>query len=114
MKKETIKVIYKEPDKEPEVREIVNTLDTFQALVEGYIETVRLTKDAIIICNEEGKLNDTKANIWIPQGDVIFGPVVVVGDAGEDFGDVPEEKVMDILAIEELYMYHNKHHSRFD
>ena len=71
MKKETIKVIYKEPDKEPEVREIVNTLDTFQALVEGYIETVRLTKNAIVVCNEEGKLNGMKANIWIPQGDVI-------------------------------------------
>lgn len=112
--REMIKAIYKEPDKKPELREIVNTLDTFQALVGGYIETVRLTKNAIAVCNDEGKINGMKANIWIPQGDIIFGPVVIVGTSGEDFSDVPEEEVMDLLAIEELHSYFSKNHSKWD
>lgn len=116
-KKDMIKVIYKEPGKDPEVREVSNTLETFQALVGGYIETVPITAGtttALVVCNDEGKLNDMKANIWVPGGDVIFGPVVIVGDDGEDFGDAPIEPFLDLIEIEKMYDYFNKNHSRFD
>lgn len=49
-------VVYKEPGCAPEVREIGNTLRDFQTCVGGYIETITLATDAVIICNEEGRL----------------------------------------------------------
>ena len=47
-------VVYKGPGCAPEVREIGNTLRDFQTCVGGYIETITLATDAVIICNEEG------------------------------------------------------------
>ncbi len=49
-------VVYKGPGCAPEVREIGNTLRDFQTCVGGYIETITLATDAVIICNEEGRL----------------------------------------------------------
>ena len=40
-----MKVIIKQPGKEPEVAEIENTLPALQQVVGGYIETVTLAAD---------------------------------------------------------------------
>ena len=53
---EKIKVIIKEPGKVPEIKTITNDLGALQSIVGGYIETVTLASDLVIICNEDGKL----------------------------------------------------------
>lgn len=49
-----MKIIYKAPGRSAEVRDVPNTLEALQGLVGGYIETVTVATDAVIICNEEG------------------------------------------------------------
>ena len=46
-----IRVLYVQPGKYPEEIKIPNTLETFQKYVCGSIESVRLDRDAYIICN---------------------------------------------------------------
>lgn len=45
-----MKVIYKAPGCAPEIRDIPNTLEELQAAVGGYIETVTVAEDCVIIC----------------------------------------------------------------
>lgn len=88
-----IKVIIKEPGKEPEVKLIANTLEAKQQIVGGYIQVVPFTtQEYILICNEEGKLEGLKPNIQIP-GDIIVGTVIVVKDCGEEFGSVNKNAI---------------------
>ena len=103
-----IRVVYKEPGKEAEIKTIPYDLDKFQQMVEGYIETVTIPGDmrspfektVIIICDEEGKLKHAAANILL-MGDMIRGPVVFVGEnkAGDDFGSLTEKDACMICEI---------------
>lgn len=86
--KDIIKVIVKEPGKPFEVRDVKNTLGQLQELVGGYIETVTLFTNAVIICNEEGRLKGLPEQ-WV-LGTQWAGPVVLVGVDGDEFTDVPE------------------------
>ncbi|MZT26608.1 DUF3846 domain-containing protein [Butyricicoccus sp. BIOML-A1] len=51
-----MKAIRKKPGCAPELIDIDNTLKALQAEVDGYIETVTIASDAVVICNEEGVL----------------------------------------------------------
>ena len=51
-----MKAIRKEPGCAPELIDIDNTLKALQTEVGGYIETVTIASDAVVICNEEGVL----------------------------------------------------------
>lgn len=93
MNTDTIKVLYKEPGKEPEVREIANDLPTIQSLVGGYIESVTLD-DIVLICNEEGKLLRMEPNLYVEAiDDVICGPVVFCRVKNYDFADIGDNDV---------------------
>lgn len=48
-----MKAIRKKPGCAPELIDIDNTLKALQAEVDGYIETVTISSDAVVICNEE-------------------------------------------------------------
>lgn len=90
MREGEIRVIVKKPeDITGKVQIIPNTLEAFQTLVGGYIETVRLG-DFVLIFNEEGRLKRMKPNIQ-PEGFLlpIVGPVVVAGVKEDDFDDCP-------------------------
>lgn len=82
-----MKVIYKAPERDPEIRDIPNTLEELQAAVGGYIETVTVASDACIICNEEGRLQGLPYNCHI-CGASFVGPVIIVGTSGEEFTDL--------------------------
>lgn len=85
-----IKVIIKHPDdKVGRIVYINNTLERFQMIVKGYIETVPLTHNSVIICNEEGKLDGLTPNFRFGNIDIICGTVIVCGVDGEKFSDVP-------------------------
>lgn len=48
-----MKAIRKKPGAQPEIIEVDNTLAALQQEVGGYIETVSIADDVVIICNEE-------------------------------------------------------------
>lgn len=86
---EKIKVIIKEPGKAPEIKTITNDLGALQSIVGGYIETVTLASDLVIICNEDGKLWNLPYN-FDSGGQSFVGTVVFAGVDGDEFADVPE------------------------
>ena len=87
-----IRVIIKNPY-EPYGHEamLLDRLATYQNVVDGPIETVPLTDKAVIVCDEEGRLNNKKFNFFKGQGqeDYICGTVIVVGVDGDEFADCP-------------------------
>lgn len=91
-----MRVIYKEPGKAPEVRNIENELETLQSLVCGYIEHVTFISGVGMIMNEEGKLHDMEPNFRYGH-DMVVGPAIFVGETGEEFTDITDEKAMRVL-----------------
>lgn len=87
-----MKVIWKEPGKAFEVREVENTLEALQKAVGGYIETFTFAEDACVICDEEGRLKGKPYNCEIWTVD-FCGTILIAGVDGEEFTDVPEEAV---------------------
>ena len=81
-------LLFTPPDAVAEV-EIENTLEALQKAVGGYIETVTLTTDACLICNEEGRINP-KMRPQTVLGTIFYGPVLLVGTKGDEFTDVPD------------------------
>ena len=76
-------VIRKDPGQPPELVEMENTLAALQQAVGGYIETVTLSVDTAIICNEEGRLRGLPYNCDFL--DISFvGPILVVGIDGDE------------------------------
>ncbi|MBS6476095.1 MAG: DUF3846 domain-containing protein, partial [Clostridiales bacterium] len=57
--------------------------------VGGYIETVTLATDCVLIVNEEGRLLDLPYNCNICGLD-LFGTVIVAGVDGDEFADCPK------------------------
>lgn len=83
-----ISVLIKDPGKQPRHVHIENSLKNLQTTVGGYIETVTFATDAVIICNEEGRLLGLPPCCTICGMD-FFGTVVIAGVAGEEFTDLP-------------------------
>ena len=79
--------IYKAPGCAPEPRDIPNTLEDLQATVGGYIETVTIASDAVIICNEEGRLHGLPHNCRVFGVDFV-GPILIAGVDEDEFTDL--------------------------
>jgi uncharacterized protein (DUF736 family) len=93
-------IIIKNVGQQPEVAEIENDLDEMQDIVGGYIETINLGEDIVLVCNEEGKLDNLPFNFPL-QGDFIVGNAFFTkaNDEG-DFVDLNKkdiELIMDFL-----------------
>ena len=71
----------------PHKVKVVNELHKLQEIVGGNIEVLNIADGILLICDEEGKLKpESEPNIYLPAyRDVIFGPVLIVGERGEDF-----------------------------
>ena len=76
----------------PVIEELDNTLEAMHDFVGGYIEVLPLTRDGLVlVCNEEGKINSSKANRKLPHGgDVIFGDFFICETCGEEFRSILE------------------------
>ena len=83
-----IKVFIKNPGKKLRSVSISNTLENLQKTVGGYIETVTLASDLVIICNEEGKLLNLPYNCDILNW-AFVGTLIFAGVNGDEFGNVP-------------------------
>lgn len=75
--KETIEVIWVQPEKVPQVIEIGNDLESMQELVGGYIEEYMPFEDEVaIVCNEEGKMLGLSPNRTIYDEDGYIQDVI--------------------------------------
>lgn len=88
-----ITAVIAQPNEWAKVVEIENDLKTFQTLVGGYIECVKLwnlpASKIILVCNEEGKLLGLKEN-FVNNDDIIVGTVVIVGLKNDEFASLAE------------------------
>ena len=85
-----MRIVYKKPGEPAEARNVPNELEEWQKLVGGYIETVYLTRDLIMIANEEGLLLELAPNFKY-HGQMIVGPVVFVGVKDDEFIDIDRD-----------------------
>lgn len=83
-----IKVIIKEPGKLPRVTNISDSLENLQRTVGGYIETVTLENECVIICDEEGRIKGKPHNCSICGVDFV-GTIMICGVSGDAFADIP-------------------------
>ena len=83
-------VYIKDPGKPPRSVNISKSLKNLQNTVGGHIECVRPLTDMVIICNEEGMINDLPFNCEL-FGLPFFGTIIFAGANEDDFCDVPIE-----------------------
>ena len=69
--------------------EIDGSLESMQNLVGGYIETVYLGGDKVMVCNEEGKLHGLEPNRKV-RGDMIVGNFFVCRQDGDELVGIDE------------------------
>lgn len=91
-----IKCLLVEPNKLPKEVEIEDKLAVLQHMVSGLIECVYLehNDDVVLICNDEGKLNNMELNRDIGY-DIIAGPFLIVGDNRDErtFKSLSDEQI---------------------
>ena len=82
-----------EPGKPIEIIDVKNKLRALQLQVGGYIETVALSEDSVMIVDEEGMLKQYQHNDLASyiSGVHIYGTALIVGVDGEEFTDCPEQ-----------------------
>ena len=110
-----MRVIVVEPKKNPEVREIGDSLESMQKIVGGLIEAVYPFDEPVaLICNEEGKLlnlplnrilRDDKGTVY----DIISGTFFVCATPpdSDHFAGLTDEQVktyMDRFAMPEMFL----------
>lgn len=88
MKEKQIMVLIKRPGEATELEPLFdNDLKAFQKTVGGYIETVTVTPEIVIICNEEGKLKGLPYNVTIGYQDFV-GTIIVAGVREDEFASL--------------------------
>lgn len=96
-KESKILVCIKEPGEEPRIEPLFdNTLEAFQKAVGGYIETVTICTDLVLICNEEGVIKGMPYNVTICGMD-FYGTLLAVGIAEDEFASVKGVHVSTVL-----------------
>lgn len=99
-KKEELKIVLKKVDEEPKLMNIENTLEAKQKLVDGLIEVVRISDDILLVCNEEGKLENLQPNLMFDY-DYIAGDCFFVGDDynNGNFKSLTDEQIEEVKDI---------------
>jgi hypothetical protein len=94
-----LRVVGLEPGKPACEAEITDSLRSFQQAVGGHIEVFCPFDDnAVIVCNEEGKIHGLPSNRTV-HGEPMVGNLVIVGDNGEgEFCSLTDEQIRQYLA----------------
>lgn len=82
---ELILVAIKAPGEEPSIARIMNGLETFQSIVGGYIEAIKLTGTLTLICNEDGLSRQLAPNLQLYVGPVVGTVVVTKANSAGNF-----------------------------
>ena len=94
--KDMIRVLIIEAENHPRIENIHNDLKKMQDIVGGQIEEIGFGEDAVLICNEEGKLMNLKANRSV-SNDIIAGTFFIAGDdGGEELISLTDEQIKEI------------------
>lgn len=93
MEEHYIKILLKDHGKDPEIKKIRKQLKQMQEVVGGYIEAIPY-KGAVLVCNEEGKLNNLEPNVDLGF-DHILGSFFMVGDDEKngDFKSLTDDEI---------------------
>ena len=83
-----INVLIKDPGKKPRHVNISDSLGNLQKTVDGFIQTVTIATDLVIICNEEGLIRDLPYNCTI-CGAKLCGTIIMCGVDRDEFADLP-------------------------
>lgn len=100
-----MKILRVEPEKSPEIVDMVGTLEALQAAVGGYIEAVYPFDDPVaIICNDDGKFNGMAPNraLYSDDGeilDIIAGTFLIVGLTDDNFGPLSDDLATKYAAL---------------
>lgn len=85
------------------VGQIANTLEAKQSYVGGLIEVIHLTPEIIVICNDEGKIQQLPPNrAWVDSSGVVdffAGNIMCVRASGDEFTSIHTD---DAAVIESL------------
>ena len=95
-------VLKKEPGKDPVLTAVENTLSALQEAVDGYIETVTMADDFVVICNEEGCIQSLPYNCTL-LGDIdLYGTILIAGMKDDKFTDVSimAVKVAEVVLVD--------------
>jgi hypothetical protein len=110
---EKLTVVHVEVGKNPVVKTVDYTIEELQKLVGGYIETVHVTDDILLVVNEHGKLDELPVNFitivskngeLIPT-DVIHGDVFFTSWAGSEFVSLDKTQIQQ---IKNMFKYDRK------
>ena len=108
-----IDVLVVEPQKEPYMKTIPDTLESLQKEVGGYIQAVYPWEDPVgIICDEEAKLKGSPLNRALRDedgeiADIIAGTFMVVGLGEENFtslNDTEAKKIASVFKTPETFI----------
>ncbi len=83
-----ISALIKRPGEIPRHVNLSDSLEALQKSVDGYIETIKIANDLVILCDEDGKLKEKPYNCTI-CGYELVGDIVIVGMDGGEFADLP-------------------------
>ena len=98
--KQDLRIVLKKVGKIPEIMNIENTLEAKQELVGGLIEIATVTDEILLVCNEEGKLENLLPNLMF-DFDYIAGDCFFVGDDYDngDFKSLTDEQINEVYDI---------------
>lgn len=88
---EHIRVMVVRPGKQPKMELLENELKPLQEAVGGYLEWIGLGEDAILLCDEEGKMKGLEPNRHIGD-DIVCGTFLICGVEGENFASLTKEQ----------------------
>ena len=83
--------------------EIEDTLEAMQEFVDGDIETINITDEILLVCNEEGKMRGLTPSAFIVRNqevqDIIVGNFFLCREDGEDMVSIQESDIEDFKRI---------------
>jgi len=85
-----ISVLVKRPGQNPRHVNVSDKIESLQKNVGGYVEMVPVTRDMVILCDEEGRLKDKPYNCTIGGIDFV-GDIIMCGRDADGFADLPVE-----------------------
>ena len=98
--KEELRIVLKKVGKIPKIMNIENTLEAKQELVGGLIQIASITEEILLVCNEEGKLENLPPNLLFDY-DYIAGDCFFIGDDYDnaDFKSLTDEQIEEVKEI---------------
>ena len=85
-----LSVLIKEPGRAPRHVNISDSFQNLQKTVDGYIESIELYSDVVILCDEEARIKQKPYCCTCdPIKTDLYGTIVLIGTDGNGLCDLP-------------------------